>query len=214
MDRCVGVVLSVLAFRESDQIVTVFSPGGLIKFFVKRRRSPLLTTLTEGEFVYVVGRGDMHRFRDGTILEQHLKLRDRFESLEAAGKLAQAILKSQMPGKVAPHLYQLFCYFLRIIPAVEQPGDLVSLFQVKTMKHEGLFQQLNRCSVCEKAPNFRYGGERFCPEHAPRGALELTREEEKRLSELAEGRSLKELLAKPDELHEPISTLFNQAFNY
>ncbi|MCC5831694.1 MAG: DNA repair protein RecO [Chlamydiales bacterium] len=213
MERCFGVVLSVLDFRESDQIVTLFTPGGIIKFFVKRRRSPLVAVLNEGEFVYVAGRGEMHRLRDGTILEQHGRLRERLENLEAAGKLVQAIRKSQMPGKAAPHLYQLFCYFLRVIPEVERPLDVAALFLVKTLKHEGIFQLLERCSLCENPPLARYGGERFCREHAPIEAVELSMEEEKRLQELAEGRSLKELLAKPIELHEQISLFFNQIFN-
>lgn len=213
MNRCVGVVLSVLAFRESDQIVTVFSPGGLIKFFVKRKRSPLFSVLTEGEFVYLAGQGEMHRFRDGTILQQHLKLRERFESLEAAGRLVQAIQKSQLPGKAAPQLYELFCYFLRMIPEVEHPLDLASIFLVKTLKYEGLLQQQKHCSICKKLSQARYGGERFCLEHAPNGALELSSEDEERLTTWAEGRSLKKLL----EIHVPwdcISTFFNQAFTY
>ncbi len=212
MNTCVGVVLSVLAFQESDQIVTVFSPSGIVKFFVKRKRSPLLSALTEGEFVYAAGRGDMNKFRDGSILEQHLKLRDRLENLEAAGKLVQAVMQSQMPGKAAPHLYQLFCYCLRMIPEVERPLDLAALFLVKTLKHEGLFQQLQRCTACEKNPSSRYGGERYCAEHAPRGSLKLNYEEEERLIELANGRSLKELLAKPLEQHAQITTLFDQEF--
>lgn len=214
MERCVGVILSVLDFRESDRIATVFSPEGIIKFFVKRQRTPLLAVLNEGEFVYAAGRGEMHRMRDITVLEQHVRLRERLENLEAAGKLVQAIQRSQMPGKAAPQLYQLFCYFLRMIPDVERPLDLAALFLIKTLKHEGLFQLLERCSVCENAPLARYGGERFCKEHAPTGALKLTFQEEKELTELAEGRSLKELLDKPIALHNQIVQFFYQTFNY
>jgi len=213
MEHCVGVVLSVLAFRESDQIVTIFSPEGLIKLFVKRKRLPLMAPLTEGEFLFVAGRGDLYRFRDGTILNQNLKLRERLENLEAASRLVQAILKSQWPGKDAPRLYHLFCYFLRLIPEVEQPEELASVFFVKTLKHEGLFQQTDRCCVCEKEPNSRFGGERFCKEHAPIEALQLTAQEEKRLVEIAEGRSLKELLTEPFEQHDQVATLFDQAFS-
>jgi len=213
MEHCVGVVLSVLAFRESDQIVTIFSPEGLIKLFVKRKRLPLMVPLTEGEFLFVAGRGDLYRFRDGTILNQNLKLRERLENLEAASRLVQAILKSQWPGKGAPRLYHLFCYFLRLIPEVEQPEELASVFLVKTLKHEGLLQQTDRCCVCEKEPNSRFGGERFCEEHAPKAALQFTAQEEKRLVEIAEGRSLKELLTEPFEQHDQVATLFDQAFS-
>lgn len=215
MECCVGVILSVLAFRESDQIATVFTPGGILKFFIKRKRSPALSVLVEGEFVYALRKGDMHRFCDGTIVQQNLRLRERLENLEAAGKLVQAIQKSQMPGKAAPRLYQLFCYFLRMIPEVERPMDLASLFLIKTLKHEGLFQQMARCSACEQAPKAWYAGERFCREHAPKGALELSPKEEKLLLDIAEKRSLKELLASSlASVQEPVSTLFNQTFIY
>lgn len=209
MERCLGIVLSILSFKESDRIATVFTPGGLVKFIIKQKNTPLIAVLTEGEFHFITGRSDLLRFREGSILNQHLELRARLECIEAAGKMAQAILKSQLPGKAVPHLYQLFCYCLRMLPACERPQDLLSLFLIKTLKHEGLLQTEPCCSFCEEQPTLRFGGERFCKEHAPKEALKFTEEEERELFQLAEGRSLKEILIKP--LHLNALALFNQA---
>ncbi len=213
VERCFGIVLSVLDFREKDQIVTVFSPGGLIKFFIRGKRSPLMVCLTEGEFVYAEGRGELNRFRDGTIINQNLRLRERFESLEAAGRVVRGVLQSQLLGKAAPDLYQLMRFILRMLPDVEHPEDLATIFLIKALKHEGLFQQSHQCSLCDGATaSLRYGGERFCTQHAPLEALKLTDLEERRLVEVAEGRVLKELLTQPLGLQRHVDTLFSQAF--
>lgn len=214
MNRCVGVVLSVLDLNESDRIATVFSPSGLIKFFVKRNRGSLLTILTEGEFVYVAGKSDLHHFRDGTILNQNIRLRERLENMEAAGYLVRALLKSQFPGKTAPHLYQLFCYLLQMIPQVESPSELAAIFLIKTLVHEGLFQKSLHCTVCQKPPLARFGGERFCLEHAPEGALEISSADEGYLATIVEGRSLNNLLTNKIELISIANTLFNQSFEH
>ena len=207
MQKSVGIVLSTLSLKESDQILTLFSPEGLLKIFVKRRRLTLATLLTEGEFVFELGRGDLVRFRDGTILDQHLSLRERLESLEVAGELTQAVLRSQWQGKSSPRLYALFRHLLQKIPHIEAPQKLVSLFLLKVLRHEGELQLSGGCSVCGSAPTHRYGGERFCSLDAPRGSLEVSDEEEKRLEHLAQTRSLESV----EEL--PLAqALFNQVF--
>lgn len=212
MDRCIGVILSILAFRENDTIATLFSNRGILKLMIKTKRPPP-PVFTEYEFLFKLGQGELARYRDGSILNQHLQLRDRFENLEAAGKLAQAILKSQMPGKAAPDLYQLFSYFLCQIPQTETPEDLVAIFLLKTLKHEGLLQQHPHCSVCSLKPSYRFGGERYCKAHAPPPALYFTDEEERQLICLSEGRCLGQLLSQPISLHAPIATLFDQVFS-
>ncbi len=212
VEKCTGIVLSVLDFKESDQIATLFSPGGLVKIFVKRRRLPIITPLTEGEFHYVTGRGDLHRFRDGTIHQQNLRLRERYENIEAAGICVQAILKSQWPGKPAPHLYNLLRYFLHKIPEVERPLDLATIFLTKTLKHEGLLQQTESCAFCDVKPSHRFGGERVCSIHAGPKALQLTEQQEAFFMQIAEGRSLSDLLNHPIEINTQIAQLFEQAF--
>ncbi|MCH9627346.1 MAG: DNA repair protein RecO [Chlamydiales bacterium] len=160
----------------------------------------------------MTGRGDLHRFRDGTIHQQNLRLRERYENIEAAGTCVQAILKSQWPGKPAPHLYNLFHYFLKKIPEVERPLDLATIFLTKTLKHEGLLQQTESCAFCDKKPTHRFGGERVCSIHAGTSALQLIEQEERLFMRIAEGRSLTELLEHPIKINSQIAQLFEQAF--
>lgn len=213
MHRFLGTVLSTLPFQEEQQIATLFSPDGILKLFLTQRYAALTLSFTEGEFLCTLGKGTLYRLREGSILFQHLRLRERLENLEAAGLLAQAVLKSQWPGKAAPALYHLFSSLLRSIPDQEDPSLVASLFQVKTWKHEGVLQQTNRCSLCDQLPRWRFGGERFCHDHAPLHALSLNEEEEEELRLLAEGRSLRQLLAHPIRIKEKIARLFDQTFS-
>lgn len=215
-----GVVLQTFPFKEYDRILTLFTPGGLLKLFVKGRKqnflqqSALTAPLTIGEYFYIQGRSDLHRFRDGTIFHQNMRIRDNLEALQTANKLIQTILSSQWPGKPSPHLYILFRHFLQKISETEHPQRLIAAFLLKTLKHEGILQLQNICSICQGFTSYRLGGECYCEEHASPQAIFFTSPEEELLQKLATSRSFEEIvsLSRTSELEENIETLFKQAF--
>lgn len=200
-----GIVLDTLPFRDKDLIVTLLTAEGLVKFFYRRRQ--IISPLIEGEFLLTKGRGDLYRFSDMTILDQHTRLRERLENLEAAGLMIRAVLRSQDPDRECPGIFLLFRKLLNELPESKDPMQLAHLFLLKVLIHEGLLQLDEQCSMCKTPPTYRFGGERFCATHAPRGALELTQDEEKSLVHLAKLRSLKEMASAPY-----ITTLFDHAF--
>ncbi len=206
--RCEGVVLQSLPFKERDLIVTLFSSEGLVKLFVRGKRSALMTPLTRGEFHFSLGRSDLNQFKEGSILAQHLSLRERIESLESACHMAEALLRTQLPGKSAPDLYALFVHLLGSISKASEPKDVVLLFRLKLLMHEGSLQLSEGCAICEKEATKRYGGERFCELHAPRGAIEV---DERQLRALAHVRSLSAVVLGTWTLHDAVDTLFKQA---
>ncbi len=219
-----GVVLSTLPFRDYDRIVTLFTfQEGILKLFVKgTKRSlieliPLTTPFTAAEYLYTPRHSNLGRFHEGKLLQQHLALRDRFSSLEAAEQLSQALLASQIPGKPAPALYKLFRLILEQLSSIPVPYGLVAAFYLKILKHEGLFQAQPSCSICSTPlqNSFRYQGECFCLQDAPREALSLSAEEETLLLTLAHTRSLATLMtiSLPIAFLEKIKTLFHQALN-
>lgn len=212
-----GIVLQALPFKERDQILTLFTPYGLLKLFIKGRQkaqSALMVPLTAGEYLYKLGKHDLHQFFDGTVLNQHYKIRDRYESLATAQALFQCLLYSQWLGKPAPRLYLLLCHFLEHMAALENPSRLASIFMLKILNHEGILQLGGGCVECGKISEKRCRGECYCFVHAPSHALVFNEHEEILLKSLAEGRSLKSVAALDQDcvFKEKISALFHQSF--
>lgn len=218
-----GIVLKSFPFKENDRILTLFSPEGILKFFVKGSKKtllpllPLVTPFTVAEYFYLPREGGLHRFQEGSLLQQNLAIRDRFATLEAAEEMAQALIRSQLTGKPAPHLYQLFRLCLEALSHAPLPALIASTFLVKTLKHEGALSLSSHCSLCQKPlieRVFRYGGERRCSSHAPPEALFTTIEEEACITQLAHLRSFAELPTLITEgCLKTIRTLFKQTYS-
>lgn len=142
-----AIVLAAFPFKEHDTIVTLFSKEkGLLKLFVKGTRTPsylknvLTSPLTVGEYAYSPGKGDLGRFIEGAVIEQHLELRSTFEVLQTAVRLVDVILRSQLPEKRAPALYELLLAFLKKLPEVGCHETFYTAFLLKVLKHEGILE--------------------------------------------------------------------------
>lgn len=139
-----GVVLSAIPFQESDTILTLFTPLALFKLFVKGRRrldahhQALISSFTVASYTYTSKNSDLHRFHEGKIVDQNLKLRDRLASFEAAQKILQTIYHTQWQNKETPALYLLTRKFLSLIPQMEDPRGMPAAFMIKLLKHEGI----------------------------------------------------------------------------
>src|ERR1700722_2098610 len=211
-----AVVLQAILFREYDRILTLFSPQGVLKLFVKGNKrdylhlAALTSPLTHAEFHYSQGRKDLHRLSEGTILKQNLLIRASYTTLTAAEKMIQALLQSQWPGKPAPKLFYLFSLFLDQIPYPKEYSTLITIFLLKILKHEGVLQL---CTSLQSA--YRFSGERYSQIDAPPGALLFTGEEEELLTELALTRSLSHIdgCILSLEFQKKIEILFAQTFN-
>ncbi len=209
-----AIVLQVTPFKDYDRILTLFSPLGILKMFVRIRKkeylhfSALTSPLTQAEWHYLSGRKELHRLTEGTILSQHLGLRERYETLLAADSCLQALLASQWQGKPAPKLYLLFRHFLDHLPKSATPQNCVTLFLIKILVHEGMLQ------LSAPQTSRRYGGEQYSPSSAPPGSIPFSEEEEALLVQLAHCRSLAQTdsYAIPEQFQTKISTIFKQIF--
>src|SRR5690242_12913797 len=96
-----AIVLQAISFKEYDRNLTLFSPQGVLKLFVRARKrdyfhfAALTSPLTHAEFHYRLGRKDLHYLSEGAIIKQHLRIREQYETLTAAEKMIQAVLHSQ-----------------------------------------------------------------------------------------------------------------------
>lgn len=214
-----GIILQGLNFRDYDKILTVFTPDeGVVKFIAKGVRRGSKTgkgntdPLSQCEFVYSIGKSDLWRCDDISILEAYLPLREDFERIQAACACGRAILQSQLTHKPAPALYALLKSYLKGLCTAPEPENVVVSFLLKVLRHEGLFAITPDCGVCQKKLE-RWclsEGQSFCPTHAPHDALEIGTEEAQAVQRLAFCRTFTELSTIPviPGLQDKISPLF------
>ncbi len=208
-ERTEGIVLRSLEYKERQRILTVFTEqAGLISLLVKglSKRSlhlfALTTPLSKSEFLFRKAKSELFHFLDGTVLDEHLFLRDSLLHLQAAGQLGQAILRSQLPGKAAPQLYALFASYLKQISQAADPAPLIASFQLKLWKHEGLLDLSDRCSLCQATPTHHLqDGESFCSLHASIYAQSFSAQEWNMLKNLLDVRSFHDLLNMQTDPH-------------
>jgi DNA repair protein RecO (recombination protein O) len=216
-----AVVLKAVPFQENDRILTLFAPSGVFKLFLKGRGRDLIrlnalaTPLTVGEYLFVQGRGELFRFREGTIHYQHLHLRSSLEKLQVAQQLIEALMTSQWPAKPSQQLYLLFRHFLYALERSAFPYRLIAPFLLKLLQHEGILQLKGGCVECGKRGVARFGGVVYCDAHTFLGAISMSLEEEGLLIALATSRSLQEILEAPqtEEWIQKVKVLFHQIFN-
>lgn len=168
-----GLVLRNLDYKERERIITLFTPdSGLMSLIVKnitRKKSHLLALtapLTHAEFSYMIRRSELYTFQDGTILNAHYAVRDKLSHIQAATTFANALLKTQVPGKGAPLLFRLTLTYLKYLPTFNDPAPLVASFLLKLLKNEGHLSLRNTCCYCTDTPTHLFLGEPVCKRHA------------------------------------------------
>jgi DNA repair protein RecO (recombination protein O) len=141
-----GIILRVIPLNDSKRILTAFLPHEGIISLSARAISPSLGRLTaatsplsRSELIYRRGRGEVHKLIEATLLSDHLILRSCAERLECAGEILQLLLRTQLPGKPSPLLYELTKAYLDRLQTTTSPKNLVTSFFLKFLKHEGLF---------------------------------------------------------------------------
>ena len=141
-----GIVLRSQDYKERHRIITLFTPEGLMSLIVRgisRKNARLLSLTTpfcHGEYHYIKGRSELMFFRDGSVIDDHLHLRQSLKALQTAGSLAHAILSSQMAGKPAPALFALYKSYHGQVAQFNLENDpeiLLSSFYLKLLKYEG-----------------------------------------------------------------------------
>lgn len=142
-ERVEGVVLRSIQYKDHHRIVTLFTKQeGMVSLLVKRVTSPakmnLLSPFSQIEAVYQKKNSDLFHFKDGTLLSDHRYLRDKWSLLESAGKIGALLLKSQLPGKPAPLLYDLTIACFKQLPQFEESAAPLLLFYLKFLTHEGV----------------------------------------------------------------------------
>ena len=219
--RCEGVVLRSTPYKDHARIISLFTPcHWVLSLYVRglSKKHPakinLTTPLTRAEFVFKKGKSDLYTFVDGTILDLHLDLRSSYSHLDAAGKILQSILKTQMPGKSAAPLYVLLTSFLSRLEKAKFPETFWATFELKLLKYEGLIDISPKCNNChEKNARMILDGESQCPSCSKGGGVSFASNEWELLQNLFEERSMTSLQTKelPPSLLQGVDALFQNA---
>ncbi len=144
-EREEGIVLQTRDYREREKIITMLSEqSGVINLIVKGissksyDKNACAQLFCRADYIYRRGRSDLFRYIDATLIEPHHYLRNALSTLKCAGSLGHIILKSQMPGKPSPQLYQLFRSYLQKLKTAHNFEALLTSFYLKLLKHEGI----------------------------------------------------------------------------
>ena len=132
-EKTPGLLLQAIPYLGQKKILKVFTPLGLISLFAKTSQ---LTPFCIAEWVYQKTEKELYPLSDTTLLDPLSELRQSYNLLTAAGTMAKDLLRSQLPNKGSPELYQLACLYFKKLPA--SPDMLVASFRLKLLLHEGL----------------------------------------------------------------------------
>ncbi len=210
-------------YKESHRIITLFTPSGLISLIVRgisRKNARLLSLTTpfcHGEYHFRRGRGELFSFRDGSVLDDHINLRNSLKSLQTAGSLANAVLSSQLAGKPAPALFLLYKAYHKQIPHFKNPETLFASFTLKLLKYEGLLTISPTCAHCDgPTPLLLHEGESLCSEHPINGGFRFSPPEWEALLTLANSSQFSSLsdLILPPSLFPKIQALFSSRLSH
>lgn len=141
-----GIILRTIPLTDTKRILTAFLPLEGVISLSARALSPALSRLAaattpfaRSELVYRKGRGEIYKLIEASLLEDHLALRDSSEHLHCAAEILKLLLRTQLPGKPSPQLYDLTKAFLARIQNSPSPQSLLASFLLKFLKAEGLF---------------------------------------------------------------------------
>lgn len=130
----IGLLLQAIPYLGKKKILKIFTPEhGLVSLFTQ---STTLSPFCLAEWVYLNKQKDIQTLRDFTLIDPLLYLRETYSILTAAGSIASDLLRTQLPNKKAPELFDLTLYYLKNLPL--NPELIAASFRLKLLLHEGL----------------------------------------------------------------------------
>jgi recombinational DNA repair protein (RecF pathway) len=139
-EKITGLLLQSIPYLGQKKILKILTPeNGLLSCFATKRIDPILTTpFLLGEWVYMKNQRDIHPLIDATLIDDLSALKVNYQHLTTAGQIAQDLLRTQLPGKVAHEPLSLALACLRKLPLFQEPEILLATFRLKLLFLEGL----------------------------------------------------------------------------
>jgi len=141
-EKTIGLLLQSFPYLSSHRILKVLTPkAGLLTFMARfgaSKRAALTTPFLLADWIYAKDKKEIHTLTDASLVDNFSSLKQTYERVEAAGKLAQDLLRTQLPGKPTEAPFELAVACLRKIDIFSNPETLVAAFRLKLLVVEGL----------------------------------------------------------------------------
>lgn len=141
-----AIVLKSIDFRDHEKMLILLSARhGVISAIVKHLspkdllKHSLCSPLSRGLYHLKRKTSEVFQIVHGSLIDPHLELRSQYLPLKSALEMLQITLRSQMPGKTVPALYQLLIVYLKELKKTPYPRALLMSFYLKLLKHEGVY---------------------------------------------------------------------------
>lgn len=139
-----GIILKSFDYKERQRILRVFTQNGMDSFVAYLSKNQHSTGACQPlclcEFYYKNTPSELKQTREIYLLEPHLKIREDFDKIEAAGAIIRSLLQTQLPEKPSKTLYHLTKVYLSHLQITKKPKELKVSFLLKLMRYEGLFE--------------------------------------------------------------------------
>ncbi len=191
-----GVLLRSFPYLANHRILKIFTPAkGLLSLIARNvhaTKSAWANPFCIAEWVIKSSTNtDLHSLHEASLLTPLLHLRESYSVMSSAGSIAQELLRSQLPGKPAPKLYELLIACLKYI-ALNPPG-IKEAFRLKLLHHEGLIHLGDCCGKCDQQAEALLFGESVCLRHSGQAAVVFNPAEWRLLMQLGSARRFTEL---------------------
>lgn len=140
-----GILLRTAPYGDYHLMTTFFTKeNGLITCSAPYSRSPknrlaaILHPFNVIEFTCTAQNREIEKLKEAQLVYAYLELRSSIECLEAASLICNKLLRSQLPEKQAPLLYELLKKYLKMLPESHCPDAVAGSFLIKLLHHEGL----------------------------------------------------------------------------
>jgi len=185
----VGIVLHKKDYRESDCIVTFYSPDigktAGVAFGAKRSRKRFpncLDLLCKSRFSYVArADSELVRLERCDLIDSYPALRDQEKTLAYAAYLLDIVFQFTAMGDPNPGLFQLLDSALQWLNSNKPENQVARIFEVRTLSLLGYRLELEKCTICGKA----LSGTQFAQFNVANGGIvcsTCSQEEKRRLS--------------------------------
>lgn len=209
-----GIILRRTPLKETSLICTAYTKEiGLVSFVARSREARSMLQLSAHvELVMTPPRtGELWRLKDLSLINAFLGLRTHLARIRTMGLCISAILKSQLPSKPSPDLFETLRRHLLQVANANNHSHIGMQFLTKLLKHEGLLEVPLKCDECSSPlqESFISKTSVHCSICQELGAIHLTENEYTLLRALFERRSLTHL-EMPSSLLKKIKEIFTQ----
>lgn len=207
-----GLLLQAIPYLGHCKILKVLTTEeGIISLMARKKALQSFTTpFLIAEWVYTIGKGEIHTLQDASLCNDFADLRKEYAVISAAGLIAQDLLKSQYPEKKGNGPYALAVAFFQKLPKCASQDALIASFRLKLLLHDGLLGLQNECVHCGSPPLFLDDGGSCCQAHKKGYSIPFSTQEWALLHHLTFARQF--LLLQNMSIEKSLQTKIEQLF--